>query len=313
MKKDYISIIIPCYNVSKYISKCIDAILEESFKKYEIILVDDKSTDDTLSIIKEYEKKYDFIKVIENKENKGAGYSRNQALKIAKYDLISFIDSDDYIESNFHEELLSSMKKEKSDISVCDIYMKYEGDFIEQDTKISAYTIDKSKFDFINNGLAASPCKKLFKKELFIDNMFPEGIMNEDVSTVLTSMIRAKSISYTPNTYYNYIQRKTSVQNKEFSFKRFDIFKALDILDERIKNYEDYDKYMEAIIYNQIITFFVFVIPREKSFCKRYKILRKFYKSSKKYKIMNNSFYYQFLETQPKLSKLFYKLLFMFN
>ena len=313
MKKDYISIIIPCYNVSKYISKCIDAILEESFKKYEIILVDDKSTDDTLSIIKEYEKKYDFIKVIENKENKGAGYSRNQALKIAKYDLISFIDSDDYIESNFHEELLSSMKKEKSDISVCDIYMKYEGDFIEQDTKISAYTIDKSKFDFINNGLAASPCNKLFKKELFIDNMFPEGIMNEDVSTVLTSMIRAKSISYTPNTYYNYIQRKTSVQNKEFSFKRFDIFKALDILDERIKNYEDYDKYMEAIIYNQIITFFVFVIPREKSFCKRYKILRKFYKSSKKYKIMNNSFYYQFLETQPKLSKLFYKLLFMFN
>ena len=313
MKKDYISIIIPCYNTAKYIDKCLDAIINESFKNYEIILVDDCSTDNTLDILKEYEKKYKFITVLKNEKNSGAGYSRNQALKIAKYDIISFIDSDDFVEENFHEELLKSMKNNNSDISVCDIYMKYEGDFIEQDTKISACTKEETKYDFVNNGLAASPCNKIFKKELFENNLFPEGMMNEDVPVILTALIRSNKVSYTSETYYNYIQRKSSVQNKEFSFKRFDIFKALDILSERIKDFKEYDRYMECIIYNQIITFFAFVIPREKSFCKRYKILRTYHKLSKKYNIRKNKYYYEFIDSQPSLSKKFYKMLFWFN
>ena len=313
MKKDFISIIIPCYNVEKFISGCIDSILNESFKNYEIILVDDKSTDNTLKIIRDYEKKYDFIRVIENEKNSGAGFSRNSALKIAKYNIISFIDSDDYIEDNFHEELLKVMKKENADISVCDIYMKYEGDFIEQDTRNSVCSDKKTKYDFINNGLAASPCNKLFKKELFDENDFPVGIMNEDVTTILTTLIKSNKIVYTNKTYYNYVQRKTSVQNKEFSFKRFDIFTAYDLLVSRVKNEKNIDKYIEAIIFNQIITFFLYVIPKENSFIKRWKILRIFYKKSKGLNIRNNSIYFEFLETQPKLSKLFYKLLFAFN
>lgn len=315
MTKESISIIIPCYNVEKYISKCLDAIINETFKNYEIILVDDCSKDNTLKIIKEYERKYDFIKVIKNEKNSGAGYSRNNALKFVKYDIISFIDSDDIIEPNFHEELLKSMVKEKSDISVCDIYIKYDDNFKEQDTRCNAVTNDKSKYDFINNGLAASPCNKLFKKSMLINNEFPEGIMNEDVATVLTALIKSKKISYTSETYYNYIQRKGSVQNKKFSYKRFDIFKSLDILISRIDNIKDKnkDKYIEAIIYNQIITFFLYVIPKEKSFIQRYKILKEYHKLSKKYNIRQNNLFWIFLSEQPIKTKAYYKLIFKLN
>lgn len=311
--KNYISIIIPCYNVEKYIGICIDSILNETFKNYEIILVDDRSTDNTFKVLKEYEKKYKFIKVLQNKTNSGAGYSRNRGLEAAKYDLISFIDSDDYVEKNFHEELLKTMIKEKSDLVVCDIFMKYEKDFEEPDFRNVCCAGKVSKFNILNTGLAASPCNKIFKKDLFNKNEFPEGIMNEDVPAILSSIIKSKKISYTEKTYYNYIQRKTSVQNEEFSFKRFNIFKAVEILDERIKNTKDYDKNFKAIVYNQIIVFLIYVIPKEKSFSKRYKILKEFNKLSKKYNIRQNNYYWDFLDSQPKKSNLFYRLLFKFT
>lgn len=313
MKKDYISIIIPCYNVEKYIEKCLDAIINESFKNYEIILIDDCSSDNTLKIIKDYEKKYEFIKIIKNKKNSGAGFSRNQALKIAKYDIISFIDSDDIIDSNYHEELLKIMKKEKSDIAICDIYLKYEGDFREQDIRSIACYEEPTKYNFINNGLAASPCNKIFKKTLFDNNLFPEDIMNEDVAPIFTAMINAKKISYTNKTVYNYIQRKTSVQNKEVTMKRFDIFKAIYYLKERIEKNEETDKYMEAIIFNQIIVFLIYIIPKVENFNKRFKLLKEYHKRTKGLSIRKNKLYWHFLSTQPKLSRLFYKLLFKFT
>ncbi len=311
--KDYISIIIPCYNVSKYISKCIDAILNETYKNYEIILVDDCSTDDTYKIIKKYEKKYDFITVIQNEKNSGAGYSRNNALKIAKYDLISFIDSDDYIESNFHEELLKNMKENKSDIAICDIYMKYEEGFDEADIRYDACVGVVTKHNIINNGLAASPCNKLFKKELLENNTFAEQLMNEDILAVIGCIMDAKKVSYTTDTFYTYLQRKSSVQNETISFKRFDLFEVMNLLIKRKGVTDENRDYYDALIYNQIILFFIYVIPKEKSFSKRYKLLKKYSKLSKPYNIRQNKLFWQFLTNQGRMSKYYYKLLFKLN
>lgn len=311
MKKDYISIIIPCYNVEKYIEKCIESIQNQTYNKNEIILVDDCSTDNTYNIIKELEKNNKNITVIKNKENMGAGKSRNEALKQAKYDLISFIDSDDFIENNFHEELLKSLKENKSDIAVCDIYMKYDEGFDEQDFRSYACDGEVNKYNFINNGLASSPCNKLFRKELLLNNLFAEGIMNEDIPTVIGCMLDAEKISYTKETYYNYFQRKTSVQNASISFKRFDLFKAIDLLLERKKDIDQ--EYLQSIIYNQIIVFLIYVIPKEKSFSYRYKLLKEYHKLSKKYNIKQNKLFWNFLSSQPKMSKLYYKVIFKFN
>lgn len=310
--KECISVIIPCYNVEKYIEKCIDSILNQSFCNLEIILVDDCSTDGTWNLIKKYEGKYKNIRCIQNETNSGAGYSRNNGLQVAKYDLISFVDSDDYLEDNYYEEMLKVMKKDKADVVVCDIFVKYEN-VDGTDTRSYACLNVKEKLSYIDNGLAASPCNKLFKKKALLKYPFPEGIMNEDIATVIPIMVEAKKISYVPDTYYNYIQRKSSVQNSGLNEKRFDLFKSLDLCFERIGNKEENDEYKEAIIYNQMIMFFFFVIPKEKDKLKRKKYLKKFNELSEKYSIKRNHLYWNFLASQGLKHRIYYKALLAFN
>lgn len=314
MKKDGISIIIPCYNVEKYLDKCINSILEQELKQFEIILVEDCSSDNTKKIVEKYVKKYDNITAIYNKVNSGAGYSRNIALKQAQYDIISFIDSDDYVEKDFYQKMLSTMKKEKADVVVCDIYVKYPADDFEESDYISyACQGPVEKYNFINNGLAASPCNKLMKKELLLDNLFPEGMMNEDVATILAILVKCKKVAYEKETYYNYIQRKNSVQNESISLKRFDIFKSLDLLFERIDGCKDYDKYVESIIYQQVIMFFMYVIPKEKDFFRRKKLFKLFHEYAHKYNIRQNHMLWIFLEEQGSKHKYYYRLLLKLN
>lgn len=314
MNKSGVSIIIPCYNVEKYLDVCIDSILCQKIKDFEIILVDDFSDDNTKKIIQKYVSKYDNIRAIFNKENLGAGYCRNVALKEAKYDIVSFVDSDDYVESNYYENMLGTMLENNADVVVCDIFVKYaEDDFNENDYRCYACQGIVEKYNFINNGLAASPCNKLIRRQLLLDNLFPEGIMNEDVATIIAILANCNKVVYEKETYYNYIQRKSSVQNKSISFKRFDIFKSVDILFNRIRDCEDYDKFFESIIYHQIIMFFVYVIPKEKKFYKRVKLYREFNRLSKKYNIRRNHMLWIFLEEQGTKHKYYYKLLLKLN
>ena len=305
MKKG-ISIIIPCYNVEKYLSRCIDSILNQTYKDYEIIMVDDCSTDNTWSIINQYSKNYSNCIAIKNEKNSGAGYSRNKALEIAKYDYISFIDSDDYIEDNFYLELLNSIEKEESDVAVCDIYVRYiDGE--TQDVRSSASQDPSDKYWFINNGLAASPCNKIFKREQLLKYPFAEGIMNEDVPTVLAILINCSKIAYCKSTYYNYVQHKNSIQNKNLSDKKLDIFKALDLLEERVPRNEQNNKYWTAIVFNQLIMFLIYVIPKDDSFLERKKFLKKFYKLCLKYDIYKNNLWWDFLADQGKYHNIYYR------
>lgn len=310
--KSGISVIIPCYNVENYLECCVESILNQSYKNLEIILVDDCSTDNTWKLIKKYQKKYNNIIGIRNDENKGAGYSRNRALEIASYDYISFIDSDDYIELNFYESMITQMKKEKSDVVVCDIFVRYDN-VDGTDTRSIACTEIGDKYSFINNGLAASPCNKIFKKELLLKYKFIEGIMNEDVPTVLAILISSSKISYNTDTYYNYIQRKSSVQNANLSDKRLNIFKALDSLEERIPRNKKNEKYWDAIIYNQVIMFLVYVIPKEKNSQKRKEFLKKFNQLSLKYNIRRNPLLWNFLAIQGKKHGAYYRLFIKFT
>ncbi len=306
--KNGVSVIIPCYNTEKYLSKCLDMILKQDGINLEIILIDDCSNDGTLEIIKDYASKYNNIKFLENKSNMGAGYSRNRALKEATYEYISFIDSDDYIENDFYKEMIGTLKKGKADVVVCDIFVRYD-DQSNIDVRSEACSNSKDRFSFINNGLAASPCNKIFKKELLLKYPFAEGIMNEDIPTVIAVLINANKVVYTKDTYYNYIQRKHSVQNSFLSDKKLDIFKALDLLEKRVARNNKNKKYWNAIIYNQIIMFLIYVIPKEEDFFKRQKFIKKFVKLSKKYSIRKNNLWWNFLESQGKKHNFYYRAL----
>ncbi len=306
--KDGITVIIPCYNVEKYLDSCVQSIINQTYKNLEIILVDDCSTDNTWKIIKQYEKKYDNIKALKNEKNSGAGYSRNRAVEIASNQYISFIDSDDYIELNFYETMLKQMKKEKADVVVCDIFVRYDN--VEgTDTRSVACIKPTDKYSFINNGLAASPCNKIFNKDQLLKYKFLEGTMNEDIPTVLAILVTSSKIAYNTSTYYNYIQRKSSVQNATLSNKRFDIFKALDALEARIPRNQKNKKYWDAIIYNQIIMFLIYVIPKENDSKKRKQFLKRFNELSLKYEIRQNHLWWDFLAAQGKKHKVYYRTL----
>lgn len=313
-KKDIlISVIVPCYNVEQYIVKCLDSIISQKQEGIEIIVVEDFSTDKTRDVIKNYISNNNAnIVYIENQENRGAAYSRNVALNIANGEYIGFIDGDDYIGESYYQELYKAAKKNKADLVVADMNIIYENQkYNNYLSKATNGGLDK--IDFINNGLAASPCNKLFSKKLVEKFDFLEGKMNEDIAVVIPAIVHAKKIAYVPDVQYNYVQRKSSVQNTTISKKRFDIFDAVDVCLKRIKNDKNYIEYKHAIVFNQIILFFIYVLPKEKSLFKRHSLLRTFHKLSKKYNIRKNPLLWNFINGQGKHHKYYYKLLFKTN
>lgn len=313
MKKiDGLSIIIPCYNVEKYIATCLESIKKQNINvPYEIILVDDCSKDKTTEVINNYIKKNDNIKLLKNKENKGAGYSRNKAIKESCYSYISFIDSDDYLDDNFYEEMITKITNNQADVIVCDINCVYEDG--SPDIVAPGCEGKVSKLNIINTGFAASPCNKIIKKELLIQYPFCEGIMNEDIASILAIIASCTKIIYTNKTKYNYVQHASSVQNSSLSDKRFDIFISVAELEKRIKNNSQYDEFIKAVAYQQLFLFFIFIIPREKNLFKRSHYLKLFRKKAQKYDLGNNELCKENLERRGKKAYFLYNLLFKLN
>lgn len=309
--KDKISVIVPVYNVEKYIGKCLDSLVNQTYKNLEIVVVNDCTPDNSESIIKEYCAKYKNIVYVKNEKNSGLSYSRNNGLKHSTGDYIGYIDSDDYVPENYFECLMNTIKKEKADIAVCDINIVYEnnGTSMRQATG----TNKNIKLDFVANGLAASACNKLFKRENISEYQFEEGKVNEDIAVVIPTMIHAKKVAYNDETYYNYIQRDNSIQNSSISDKRFDIFYGVEQTLNRIKNCKDYDRIKDAIVYEQLIMLFIYVLPKEPKFSRRIHLLKKYNELAKKYEIRKNKFLWRFLDGQGKKHRIYYKTLLKLN
>lgn len=307
-----ISVIVPCYNVEKYVIKCLDSLVNQDQKGIEIIVVDDCSTDNTRQLLNDYIDSNPKIRYIKNEKNLGLAYSRNVGLKESKGKYIGFIDSDDYVSNNYYKGLYDAIIKEESEIAIADINIVYE----DQNGLIKlskASDGGTESINFIDNGLAASACNKLFKRELIIKYPFLEGKINEDIAAVIPAIVDAKKISYVPSVQYNYVQRNTSIQNSSISDKRFDIFNAVGVCLDRIKGNALYYDYKRSIIFNQIILFFIYVLPKEQSFYKRYRFLKKFEKMSRKYNIRKNTLLWHFLNNQGRYHKYYYKIILKLN
>ena len=309
--KPKISVIVAAYNVEKYVEKCLDSLCNQTYKNIEIVIVNDCSTDNTKKIIERIIKKYKNIKFLNNDENKGLSYSRNYALENSSGEYIGYIDSDDYVPENYYEDLMDSILNNKADISVCDMNIVYEESGITNRTVCG--NDSGNKIDFINNGLAASACNKLFKREVISKYKFAEGKVNEDLAVIIPALVNANKIAYTESTYYNYVQHTNSIQNSSFSEKRFDIFYGVEETLKRIKDNKNYFDYKQAIIFQQLVMLFVYVIPKEKSIFKRAKWYKKYYKLSRKYNIRKNRYLWNFVDGQGTKHKYYYKILFKLN
>lgn len=304
-----ISVIVAVYNTEKYLDRCIESLLNQTYKNMELVIVEDCSTDSSRKLLKKYKENKN-IKVFYNRENRGLSYSRNYGLKKSTGDFIGYIDSDDYVEPDYYEKLMSSIKDNKSDIAICDIKL-----VDEQTNKIQrckCYANDFDVYSVVNNGFAASACNKLFKRKNIEKYPFAEGKVNEDIAVVIPTVIQAKKISYADTCYF-YVQRGGSIQNSKFSDKRFDIFDGVKTTLERIKKEQDYEFYKNAIVYNQLILLLMFAIPKERNFIKRYKFLKKFNELSKDYKITKNTNYLEYLENSKRINQIYYKNLVSLN
>ena len=301
-----ISVIVPIYNVEEYIEKCINSLVNQNYPNLDIILIDDCSLDNSKNIAIKFSKKYKNIKFLSNKENRGLSYTRNIGIENATGEYISFIDSDDFVSENYFSSLVNTIIKQDADVVVCDINTITDNGEIRK----KCGDINNSLEQFINTGLAASACNKLFKKEVFNKYRFEEGKINEDLAVILPILINSKKVVYNSEVFYNYYQRENSIQNKKLSFKRFDIFDAVELTLKRINKKS---KYADMIIFNQLILFLLYVIPKEKKFFYRYKLLRRFYKLSKGYNYIDNRYFKEFITESGKIGGLFYNYLVFFT
>lgn len=225
MLRPKISIIVPVYNVQKYLRDCLDSLLNQTFKEYEIILIDDGSTDISGEICDEYAKNNDKIKVI-HKENGGLSSARNAGIEIAKGNFLGFVDSDDWIDKDMYKELYFNIKNTTFDIIACNFYiMDAEGNF-EPYTKNAmnqAFNRELALKELIsNNTLTFSSCNKLYKRELFEDLRYEEGIILEDMDLSYQIFNKANNIFYLNKPLYFYRYNSSSILRNSFSLKRID-------------------------------------------------------------------------------------------
>lgn len=239
-----ISIIVPVYNIQEYLSRCIDSIINQTYKNIEIILVDDGSTDKSGTICDEYAGKDNRIIVI-HKENGGVSSARNAGLDIAKGDYIGFVDGDDYIEKDMYQVLIDDALQTKSQISCCQI-KTYNIDNTESKTLINdSCVIDKEDiingffFDEFIKGFIVSPCNKIISKNVIGNIKFKDYALGEDFLFIFEILKNTDSVSYNSFLGYYYCHRENSAMTSKFSSKRFDYIYAITEIEKICKEYYD--------------------------------------------------------------------------
>ena len=240
MEKDLISIVIPVYNVEKYLSRCIESILNQTYKNWEAVFVNDGSIDNSLEILKDYQKKDERIKVID-KRNEGSGVARNTGIGQSGGGYLAFLDSDDWYEKNFLEKLYNNLKENNSDVSMCNPRMTY--DDIQKNKNINIYYFDSIELNKNPEkilGILAMPViwNKLYKKEIIVKNniKFPNYSFSEDVEFLYKVFLYVNKVSKVEEYLYNYYQRDNSETKKIKEESIEQVYKVIGNIENYIKN-----------------------------------------------------------------------------
>lgn len=215
MEKDLISVIVPVYKVEKYLEKCIESIIKQTYTNLQIILVDDGSPDNCGKICDEYAKKDSRIEVI-HKINGGLSDARNVGINRANGRYIGFVDSDDYIKEDMYEKLINLIKEYDADISICNLYDVIDGNecIRNKDNGIHEYSrIDILKEILLDKNIQSYAWNKLYKKELFDEIKYPIGKKYEDIGTTFYLFEKCNKIVVTSEPEYYYLKRADSLVN----------------------------------------------------------------------------------------------------
>ena len=237
MSRPLVSVIIPVYNVEKYIEKCLDSVLAQTYDNLEILLIDDGSTDKSGAICAEYAGKDKRIHLIRQK-NGGAYVARNNGLKHSTGDYLSFVDPDDYIANNYIEKMMAKLEQTGADAVQCNSMVVTDEEVIPNkgDTKSCALSgIDAVKKMLYQTTVNSSLWGKIYKKELFNGFEFPNGKTHVDLYSLYFILQKASKVAVMNEPlYYYYIRQDGSIRSK-FSGKTIGIIDIVNKIEDDAK------------------------------------------------------------------------------
>lgn len=259
-----LSIIVPVYNVEKYLRRCLDSILAQTFTNIEVIAVNDGSPDNCGKILDEYAQKDKRIKVI-HKENGGVSSARNTGLDMATGTYIGFVDPDDTILPDMYEYLYTQIIENRCDIVQCNfLIVDLEGnekrflDHIKDREIVNKFEINKA---FLNNEIRYNLCNKLFRREVLRDVYFRKELrIAEDKLFVNECINNAEKVKICSKYCYYYFLSETSVMHSGITEKKFDDIIVLDILHERYKDCSELSEYFNVHASTVILDVFLSVL-----------------------------------------------------
>lgn len=246
-----LSIIVPIYNMEKFLNRCIESILGQRFKEFELILINDGSTDKSGEICRYYAAQDTRIKVIEQK-NSGVSGARNKGLEVANGNYIGFVDPDDYVDKEMYDILMKCARQKNMDIIICDYRLlnicenrneEYEDIIMNRGKAIKELLLGKKYSGFVWN--------KLYKRSLFNNTNFDVNVkIYEDLLINYELFIKANRIFYTSKKMYFYCYRKNSLSHENFSNKNIIGIDALKKLHYRVR--KDYPEFSSITLYKWI-------------------------------------------------------------
>ena len=225
-----ISIIVPVYNVEKYIKRCVDSVISQSYLDWELVLVDDGSTDDSGKICEEYAKKDSRIRCF-HKSNGGQASARNLGLENANGEYISFLDSDDWLAESFFKVTVSELIHNDADIVTTNYFLYFDSNrikpvFNQMDSLVICDNKEAMKRLLLNNGTSSSVCARLYKKDLLQGISFQEGMLFEDAAISYQYFLKASRVVFIPEPLMYYFQREGSTMSRRDKKIRLDEIRA---------------------------------------------------------------------------------------
>jgi len=254
-----VSVIVPIYNVEKYIDKCLNSLVQQTLSEIEIIAVNDGSPDRSQDIIDRYVEKYPGKVVSFIKQNGGLSDARNYGIRRAQGEYIGFVDSDDWVEPEMFRSMYEFAKKESLEVVLCDLIQINDG--WEKGTEAKGYRGDMRtspipKYEYILNSLnPAMACNKLFKRTLFDIKQFPTQ-WYEDMATTPILLSHADQIGYLPRAFYYYRQVEQSITKLSGDRRTLQVMDAWDACLREVQ--ADFLEPMEAAVYRSVQAFLSF-------------------------------------------------------
>lgn len=292
MEEKKISIIVPVYRVERYLERCVNSLISQTYKNIEIILVDDGSPDQCPAMCDNYAEKDDRVIVV-HKKNGGLSDARNVGLDIATGEYIAFVDSDDWVEMDFVETLYRNAKNENADISIIGCTLVWDNGrrkSVGQDE--GYYVFDKEtaiKEMLMQRKFGCMVCQKMYKKQIFDAVRFPVGKLYEDVAVSMPTFLKAKKVVISGKSGYNYYQRSDSIVNSKFDRQKLYFLHCC----QEIISYSDthdkiYDTEAHVFYLRALMTFVLILYQNPENEKKTLGYLEREIKNNRKY-IWKNS------------------------